>query len=91
MMKLGWDLRTSLERHLTEWKSLDDPSPGEMSWGIELHNYPELVMKKGSQKYFRSGPWNGNSFSGMTVLKDTLPYNFFSNKDEVYSRPAQQI
>ena len=90
-MKIGWDLRTRLERRLTSWKSPDDPSPGEMSWGIELHNYPELVMKKGSQKYFRSGPWNGNSFSGMTVLKDTLPYNFFSNKDEVYSRPAKQI
>ena len=52
-MKLGWDLRTGLERCLTEWKSL------EMSWGIEFHNDPELVMKKGSQMYFRSGPWNG--------------------------------
>ena len=27
-MKLGWDLRTGLERRLTAWKSPDDPSPG---------------------------------------------------------------
>ena len=75
-MKLGWDSRTGLERCLTEWKSLDDPSPGEMSWRIELHNYPELIMMKGSEKYFRSSPWNGNSFSGMQDSQDTPLYNF---------------
>ena len=75
-MKIGWDLRIGLERRLTEWKSLDDPSPGEMSWRIELHNYPELIMMKGSEKYFRSSPWNGNSFSGMQDSQDTPLYNF---------------
>ncbi|XP_050261496.1 receptor-like serine/threonine-protein kinase SD1-8 isoform X2 [Quercus robur] len=85
-MKLGWDLGTGLEKRLTEWKSLDDPSPGEMSWGIELNNYPELVMKKGSEKYFRSGPWNGIFFSGMPELQATplFNYTFVSNKDEVH-------
>nr|XP_023903220.1 S-locus-specific glycoprotein S13-like [Quercus suber] len=85
-MKLGWDLRIGLDRRLTAWKSPDDPSPGELSWGIELHNYPELVMMKGSQKYFRSGPWNGNFFSGMPELQAISLYNFsfVSNKDEVY-------
>nr|XP_023913127.1 G-type lectin S-receptor-like serine/threonine-protein kinase At4g27290 [Quercus suber]POF09669.1 receptor-like serine/threonine-protein kinase sd1-8 [Quercus suber] len=85
-MKLGWDRRIGLDRRLTAWKSPDDPSPGELSWGIELHNYPEIVMMKGSQKYFRSGPWNGHFFSGMAELQDTPLYNFkfVSNKDEVY-------
>ena len=85
-MKLGWDLRIGLDRRLTAWKSPDDPSPGELSWGIKLHNYPELVMMRGSQKYFRSGPWNGHFFSGMAELQDTPLYNFkfVSNKDEVY-------
>ncbi|KAL0001038.1 hypothetical protein SO802_014819 [Lithocarpus litseifolius] len=85
-MKLGWDLRTGLERRLTAWKSPDDPSPGGLSWGFELHNYPELVMEKGSQKYLRSGPWTGHFFSGMAELQDTPLYNFkfVSNKDEVY-------
>ncbi|KAK4576400.1 hypothetical protein RGQ29_027098 [Quercus rubra] len=85
-MKLGWDLRIGLDRRLTAWKSPDDPSPGELSWGFERHSYPELVMMKGSQKHFRSGPWNGNFFSGMPELQATPLYNFtfVSNKDEVY-------
>ncbi|KAL0014464.1 hypothetical protein SO802_001533 [Lithocarpus litseifolius] len=85
-MKLGWDLRTGLERRLTAWRSPDDPSPGELSWGIELHNYPEIVMKKGSKMYFRTGPWNGLGFSGATEIRATPVYSFsfVSNKDEVY-------
>nr|XP_023913125.1 G-type lectin S-receptor-like serine/threonine-protein kinase At4g27290 isoform X2 [Quercus suber] len=85
-MKVGWDLRTGLERRLTAWKSPDDPSPGELSWGIELHDYPEIVMKKGSDKFFRTGPWNGRVFSGVPELRATPVYNFsfVSNKDEAY-------
>ncbi|KAL0001020.1 hypothetical protein SO802_014801 [Lithocarpus litseifolius] len=85
-MKLGWELRTGLERRLTAWKSPDDPSPGELSWGIELHNCPEIVMKKGSEIYFRTGPWNGIGFTGIPDLKENQVYNFnfISNKDEVY-------
>ena len=85
-MKLGWDLRTGLERRLTAWKSPDDPSPGELSWGIELHDYPEIVMKKGSNKFFRTGPWNGRVFSGVPELRATRvhDFSFVSNKDEVY-------
>ena len=85
-MKLGWDLRIGLERRLTAWRSPDDPSPGELSWGFELHNYPELVMKKGSKNFFWSGPWNGNFFSGMPELQATPLYNFtfVSNNSKVY-------
>ncbi|XP_050240416.1 G-type lectin S-receptor-like serine/threonine-protein kinase At4g27290 isoform X4 [Quercus robur] len=85
-MKLGWDLRTGMERRLTTWKSPDDPSPGELSWGVELHNYPEIVMKKGTEKFFRTGPWNGHGFSGVPVVKDNpvVKYDFVINSDEVY-------
>jgi hypothetical protein len=85
-MKLGWDLRTGLERCISAWKSLDDPSPGELTCGIQLHNYPETVMKKGSEKYFRTGPWNGVRYSGTPELKanPVFDFNFVSNKDEVY-------
>ncbi|KAL4619441.1 hypothetical protein ACB092_06G079600 [Castanea dentata] len=85
-MKLGWDLRTGFERRLTAWKSPDDPSPGELSCGIELHNYPEVVMKNGSKNYDRTGPWNGIGFSGAIGVKANQVYDFdfVSNKDEVY-------
>ncbi|KAK4587261.1 hypothetical protein RGQ29_024110 [Quercus rubra] len=85
-MKLGWDLRTGLERRLTTWKSPDDPSPGELSWGLEFHNYPQLVMENGSKNWVQSGPWKGHFFSGLEKLQDSPLYNskFVSNKDEVY-------
>ena len=75
-MKVGWDLRTGLERRLTAWKSPEDPSPGELSWGVELHNYPEIVMNKGTEKFFRAGPWNGLGLSGVPapVVKDNPVY-----------------
>uniref|UniRef100_A0A2N9ELE2 Apple domain-containing protein n=1 Tax=Fagus sylvatica TaxID=28930 RepID=A0A2N9ELE2_FAGSY len=85
-MKMGWDLRTSLEWRLSAWKSPDDPSPGELSYGIEHNNYPKVAMKKGSVKYFRTGPWNGHGHSGVPELKpnQVFKYNLVSNKDEVY-------
>nr|XP_023879878.1 S-locus-specific glycoprotein S13-like [Quercus suber] len=84
-MKLGWDLRIGLNWHLSSWKSSNDPSSGELSWGIELHNYPQFVMKNGSQKCFRSGPRNGPFFSGMPELQTTRDYsfNFVYIEDEI--------
>jgi hypothetical protein len=55
-MKLEWDSRTGLEWHLFAWKTPDDPSPGELTYAIQHNNYPEVVMKKGSEKYFRTSP-----------------------------------
>nr|POF10287.1 g-type lectin s-receptor-like serine/threonine-protein kinase [Quercus suber] len=85
-MKLGWDLKTGLERRISAWKSPDDPSPGELSWGVELHNYPEIVIKKGTEKFLRTGPWNGLGFSGVANIKDNpaYTYDFVINSDEVY-------
>ncbi|GLT31625.1 hypothetical protein SLA2020_063510 [Shorea laevis] len=86
-MKLGWDLRTGLDRRLLAWKNSDDPSPGDFTWEIELQGNPEAVLWKGSQKYFRSGPWNGIRFSGAPYLSPdnrVFSYEFVSNEEEVY-------
>ncbi|CAK9149945.1 unnamed protein product [Ilex paraguariensis] len=85
-MKLGWDLRVGLNRRLSSWMNFEDPSPGELTYGIELHEYPESVMWKGSKIYSRSGPWNGLRYSGTPNLKPNPLYtfNFTSNEEEVY-------
>ncbi|GLT56123.1 hypothetical protein SLA2020_291940 [Shorea laevis] len=85
-MKFGWDLRSGLNRRLTAWKTPDDPCPGDLIFEIEPYNYPELVMWKGSKKYFRSGPWNGIGMSGALHLKPNpwFKFNFISNEEEVY-------
>uniref|UniRef100_A0A7N2M8C9 Uncharacterized protein n=1 Tax=Quercus lobata TaxID=97700 RepID=A0A7N2M8C9_QUELO len=76
-MKLGWDLKTGLERRM---------SPGELSWGVELHNYTETVIKKGTKKFLQTGPWNGLGFRGVPDLKDNpvYTYDFVINSNEVY-------
>ncbi|XP_019451100.1 PREDICTED: G-type lectin S-receptor-like serine/threonine-protein kinase At4g27290 isoform X2 [Lupinus angustifolius] len=85
-MKVGWDLKTGLNRRLTAWKSWDDPSPGEFSCGIVLNNYPEPLMWKGTIVYHRDGPWNGLGFSGTPAQRPNplFEYKFVNNADEVY-------
>ncbi|KAK0599743.1 hypothetical protein LWI29_008177 [Acer saccharum] len=43
-------------------------------------------MWKGSNKFFRSGPWNGIGFSGALALMHSPVFglNFVYNKDELY-------
>ncbi|XP_011015870.1 PREDICTED: G-type lectin S-receptor-like serine/threonine-protein kinase At4g27290 isoform X3 [Populus euphratica] len=85
-MKLGWDLKTGFDRRLSSWKSPDNPSPGDFTWTLELQSNPEGVNWKGSNKYYRSGPWNGIGFSGAPEIKANplFYFNFVSNDQEVY-------
>ena len=84
-MKLGWDFKAGLERRITSWKSSDDPSPGDFIWKIERQFYPELVMWKGSRKFYRTGPWNGLIFSASSLrLNPIFKYRFVFNEDELY-------
>ncbi|KAJ6995670.1 hypothetical protein NC653_012503 [Populus alba x Populus x berolinensis] len=85
-MKLGWDLWTGLERRLSSWRSSDDPSPGDLTWGIKLQNNPETIIWRGLQQYFRSGPWTGIAFTGAPELfqNPVFKLNFVSSEDEVY-------
>ncbi|OMP04549.1 S-locus glycoprotein [Corchorus olitorius] len=85
-MKMGWDLRTGLSRRLVAWKNPDDPSPGDLTFGVELEGNPEIVIRKGSTKYSRSGLWNGDGFSGAPVYRSNpvFTYDFVWNEEEVY-------
>jgi hypothetical protein len=85
-MKMGWDLRKGTKWCLTAWKSPDDPSLGDFTYGIEMHSYPEPVVLKGTNKFYCIGPWNGLRFSGSLDLKPNPVYdfNFVSNEFEVY-------
>ncbi|GMN68860.1 hypothetical protein TIFTF001_037909 [Ficus carica] len=89
-MKMGWDLRTGLQRHLTAWNNTEDPCPGGLTYGIQfnpqLNTIPEDFLRKGSEKFYRSGPWNGLRFSGGPELRPNFLYNFkfVCNDDEMY-------
>ncbi|XP_062080953.1 G-type lectin S-receptor-like serine/threonine-protein kinase At4g27290 isoform X1 [Humulus lupulus] len=89
-MKLGWDLKRGLTTRFSSWKSLDDPCNGDFNYGIEynerLHTYPEGLIRKGTAKFYRTGPWNGIRFSGAPDLgpNPVFDYWFVYNDDEVY-------
>ncbi|KAB2044185.1 hypothetical protein ES319_D01G072700v1 [Gossypium barbadense] len=85
-MKIGIDLRTGFHRRLTAWKNWDDPSPSDLTYGIELKGNPQLVLRKGLEKYFRSGLWNGNGFSEAPNYRSNpiFDYDFIWNESEVY-------
>ncbi|XP_017432462.1 G-type lectin S-receptor-like serine/threonine-protein kinase At4g27290 isoform X1 [Vigna angularis] len=87
-MKLGWDLKSGLNRKLTAWKAWDDPSSGDFTWGVELGSNPDIVMRKGETEYFRTGPYTGNMFSGVYGPRNNPLYDyvFVNNKDQVYFR-----
>ncbi|KAK2976831.1 hypothetical protein RJ640_014615 [Escallonia rubra] len=62
-MKLGWNLTSGLNLYLTSWKTTSDPSRGDYTCGIEISRLPQIVIRSGSVKTFRSGIWNGLRFS----------------------------
>ncbi|MED6138220.1 hypothetical protein PIB30_072207 [Stylosanthes scabra] len=84
-MKIGRDLKNSLEWRLTPWKSPDDPSAGDFSYGFLLSDYPELSVMKGTKKQLLIGPWNGIYFSSIpgTTLDLLHEIDYVANEDEI--------
>ncbi|KAF7112160.1 hypothetical protein RHSIM_RhsimUnG0255600 [Rhododendron simsii] len=41
-MKLGQNLNTGLDQHLTSWRTAEDLSLGKFTYGIENHGFPQL-------------------------------------------------
>ena len=83
-MKLGWDVKTGMHRYLTSWKSSDDPSPGNFSYGIDLGGVPQIVLREGSLIKYRSGIWNGVGFNSQYWTSSTaFNATFTINNDEV--------
>ncbi|KAE8681051.1 S-locus lectin protein kinase family protein [Hibiscus syriacus] len=64
------------------WKNWDDPSPGDLTYGVELEGNPEMVLRKGLEKYSRSGLWIGSRFSG-GPSSPIFDYEFVWNENEV--------
>ncbi|KAF7141462.1 hypothetical protein RHSIM_Rhsim06G0191200 [Rhododendron simsii] len=86
-MKLGKNLLVGLDRHLSSWKSDDDPAQGDYTFGMNTHGYPQLITDNVTTVTYRTGPWNGLSFSGTRNLKHNntiYEFNFVFNREEVY-------
>ncbi|CAL5393089.1 unnamed protein product [Camellia sinensis] len=85
-MKLGKNFVTGLERHLSSWKSSNDPAQGEFTYRCDPQGYPQQILNGGSAELFRTGTWNVIGFSGRPSLKSNSIYTFelVYTKEEVY-------
>ncbi|KAF3973357.1 hypothetical protein CMV_003215 [Castanea mollissima] len=85
-MKLGWNLKNGLHMYMRSWLSANDPSVGEFSFSLDPPETPQLVLRKGTQKRNRWGPWDGVRFSGSAALRSNPVFipMFNSSIEEVY-------
>ncbi|KAK7315614.1 hypothetical protein VNO77_34177 [Canavalia gladiata] len=81
-MKLTNNKITGEKVEVTSWKSLSDPAIGSFSCSVERLKIPEVFVWNESQPYWRSGPWNGQVFTG--ILDMGIHYlNGFRVEDDV--------
>ncbi|KAL7218144.1 hypothetical protein ACSBR2_011422 [Camellia fascicularis] len=85
-MKLGKTFVSGLERHLSSWKSSDDPGQGDFAFWCDPQGYPQLILSNGSIELYRTGPWNGLRFSGRPNLRPNSIYTYglVFTKEEVF-------
>ena len=85
-MKLGRNLVTGLDRFLSSWKNVDDPSEGEYMLKMDLRGYPQVVQTRGPVIKARAGSWNGNGFTGYPLQKPNPVFKFYFvlSEKEIY-------
>ena len=84
-MKMGWNLKTGQDWYVTSWRNASDPSPGDFTYRIDKVGLPQIVLRKGSEKKYRTGTWNGLRFSGTAVMTNqAFKTSFVYNEDEAY-------
>nr|POE76379.1 receptor-like serine/threonine-protein kinase sd1-8 [Quercus suber] len=66
-MMIGKDMSNGLNRFLTSCKDSDIASPGDATYKFDYKGLPQIFIKRGTMKMFRTGPWNGVRFSGLPM------------------------
>ncbi|MED6131484.1 hypothetical protein PIB30_010237 [Stylosanthes scabra] len=80
-MELNTDNINGERIKLTSWRSPQDPSIGEFSASLERLNIPEVMIWRGSQPYWRSGPWNGQKFLGISDMRSNFLSGFYLGEE----------
>ncbi|XP_052109333.1 uncharacterized protein LOC107462330 [Arachis duranensis] len=85
-MKLGKDLRTEFDRRVTAWKNEYDPSIGNLSWGMDVTNWPQQMQRVGSMKQYNRGSWNGIDYTGRPTIRPSpvFEFKYFADEEQVY-------
>lgn len=85
-MKLGFNKKTGLQRYMSAWKQLNDPSPSDFVLKMDTTGLHELYTASNSLKQRRYGSWNGEWFVGNPKMKtdNVLSTSFVDNEEEVF-------
>ncbi|KAL1567327.1 non-specific serine/threonine protein kinase [Salvia divinorum] len=73
-MKIVTDLIRNERNILTSWTSPHDPAPGSFTFTIEPLGVPQSFVRKGGNIYWRSGPWNGQKYTGIPYMSSEYNY-----------------
>jgi len=77
-MKFGKNLRTGAEWTTTSWRASNDPAPGDYWRSLDTRGLPDTITWHGNVKMYRTGPWNGQWFSGIPEMASYL--DLYSNQ-----------
>ncbi|KAF7112202.1 hypothetical protein RHSIM_RhsimUnG0256600 [Rhododendron simsii] len=94
-MKIGYNKRNGKAWSLLAWKSKEDPGPGVFSFELDpqgtnqffiLKEFQMSKQKKGFQKYWTTGTWNGQVFTLVPEMAMNYFYSniYVSNENESY-------
>ncbi|KAL9159000.1 hypothetical protein ABFS82_08G106600 [Erythranthe guttata] len=73
-MKISDNINTHEKVALWSWKSDSDPQVGNFSFGIDVRNdIVQMFIWNNGRPHWRSGPWDGDTFTGQFSLS-TSPY-----------------
>ncbi|OMO77430.1 S-locus glycoprotein [Corchorus olitorius] len=93
----GFNTKTGERRVLTSWKSDDDPSPGSFVLGLDPHQSPpQAYTWKDSLPYWRSGPWDKTTFTGIQNMESSYSSVYALDVDDelgtvyFYAKPYNQ-
>ncbi|KAL9860686.1 putative protein kinase RLK-Pelle-DLSV family [Arabidopsis thaliana] len=78
---LMYNLATGEKRVLTSWKTDTDPSPGVFVGQITPQVPSQVLIMRGSMRYYRTGPWAKTRFTGIPLMDDTYASPFSLQQD----------
>ncbi|KAK4399030.1 G-type lectin S-receptor-like serine/threonine-protein kinase [Sesamum angolense] len=67
-MKVTDNVNTGERAVITSWRTLEDPDFGSFTAGLQALSIPQIFIWNGSRPHWRSGPWNGLIFTGVTDM-----------------------
>ncbi|GJM97651.1 hypothetical protein PR202_ga14591 [Eleusine coracana subsp. coracana] len=75
--RIGLNKLTGEVQTLTAWKNYGDPAPGAYSLGIDPNGTSQFFISwNRTTRFWGSGEWNGDIFSGIPEMTSHYIYNF---------------